>query len=367
MSEILQKMSHLLKIKRAELCKGCIKPEKYYGPFKDGYCSTCKGEDEFGQTLNSEEKRKFTELTDNLFIKSAKDNKMIAIGLSGGKDSTLLVNRVIQRSKELGVNNTIAAITVRIPTESETIIPNLNKFKNIVKSKNLPVKFYEIRPSFDLYQFYKDIILSNVIVVRDERTADACNMCSDLLESLVIKKAVQLGCDLILFGLSPDESNRFIGKIPEEKLQQGLFPKKMAGKFTENVQDDFYHPSWGKVTVLFPFHYWEYDELEAKTKSLDYIEESDPLKTNCSLVYLNMVLDLFTLGKMVYIESYSRLIKEGSLSRSDGISYLKAFLSLVKNENSFVWTEHINPILEKFGMTFDELVDMRKEVLSKMN
>ena len=355
--------SSLLKIKRKGLCKLCIKPEKYYGPFDDGICSTCMNEDTYGKSLNKSEKIHLIETTDKLLRKASIEDKPIAIGVSGGKDSTLLVKKVIDRCEELGVNNKILCITVRIPTESKNLIPNLKKFKKMSKSLNFPIEFYEIKPSFNLYQFYKDIILSNKIIVNIQRTYEVCHICSDLLESLVIKKAIELGSNLIFFGLSPDETNRFIGRIPNHKLNNGLFPKKLENLLDQKVQNDFYHPNWGNVNVLFPFHYWNYNEKEAKEKSLKYIEESDPIKTNCSLVYLNMLLDLFTLGKMAYIESYSHLVRTGAMSRSDGITYLNTFLYLVKNKDSYIWREHINPILEKFELEFDELIKIRKEII----
>ncbi|MHA1830875.1 MAG: hypothetical protein ACTSWR_05015, partial [Candidatus Helarchaeota archaeon] len=261
-----------LKIKRKELCKNCLKPEKYYGPFKDGLCSTCRGEDIWGQTLTESEKNELSKLTDELLINASKKGIPIAIGLSGGKDSTYLVKRIIQKFDELGIQNKIICITVRIPTESKNLVPNINNFKKIVKELNLPVEFYEIRPSFDMYKFYLDIILTDKIIIDIQRTYDTCNLCSDLLESLVIKKAIELGSNLIFFGLSPDESNRFIGKIPDEKLSHNWFPEILNDVLDPKVNDDFYSPKWATVKVFFPFHYCDYDENAARYESNQYIK-----------------------------------------------------------------------------------------------
>lgn len=386
MGHKLGKYAELFDPQHEHFCQGCIKPEHFYGPFSDNLCSVCRGEQtatELGhRTLSEDEKKKLSQLTDETIIRCSKEKKKIAMAYSGGKDSTSLVIRLIERAKQLGVDINIACITVRVPTEPPAIEMNIKKFSSVAKERGLPVEFYDIAPEFDMYAFYKDLFLneeynrllmSDFSIIRKSNIQEAnqstsliCGICSYMLESLVIKKALELGTDVIMNGLSPDEVGRYIGRISDEHLQQGLMPVNLRGKFSKKIEDSYYNSSWGKVLVLFPYHYWHYNEKEAREQSEAFIVKTHSLQTNCAIVFIGTILDLVTVKKVFYIDYFATLIRSGMMSKEDGSELAHMLYSAISNQQSPLWTELIDPTLQKFGMSFEDFIEARRGVLMKL-
>ena len=115
------------------------------------------------------------------------DNDIIAIGVSGGKDSLVLLKAMALFSRFSPKKFTIKAITI-------DMFAGKSDFSKIQKlCTDLNVEYHIVNS--DIYQ----------IVFEERKESNPCSLCSKLRRGMLNTKAIELGCNKLALGHSSDD------------------------------------------------------------------------------------------------------------------------------------------------------------------
>ncbi|NLK63011.1 MAG: tRNA 2-thiocytidine biosynthesis protein TtcA [Fusobacteria bacterium] len=176
------------------------------------------------------------------FIKAIKDYNMIedgdkiAIGISGGKDSLMLLNLFIELSKDKSKKFQFIPISLN-PGFKDDDINNLEKY---LKSLNLDYKIYDTN------------IWNIVFEERDEK--NPCSLCAKMRRGILYKKAEELGCNKLALGHHYDDI-----------IETALINMFYSGNFKTMVPK--IKSETGNFTLIRPMAYIEEESIESYIKN----------------------------------------------------------------------------------------------------
>lgn len=246
----------------------------------------------------------------------------IVMGLSGGKDSTLLLYTLTHK---YGLKVLPVAVDMGfLPKVAKDNISQTCKVMGITF-----VLFDGVARHFmELYRWifaHRKDPVTNPNMYNLMLTGQVCGTCSDLLEGFVIKEAAKRRIPLVLFGLSPDQNRRFTYEIPRTRMEETWVPD-FALTHTKDFTPEFLAAWWNPAKfsviprVISPNHAWKYSEAETivAVEKLGLIppKKADPLVTNCDVLWALSVYDARVYGCNVYIFPFANLVREGKADRS---------------------------------------------------
>jgi hypothetical protein len=246
----------------------------------------------------------------------------VAMGLSGGKDSTHLLYTLIHK-----YHLKVLPVAVDMGFMTNVAKANISQTCQVLGIEC--VWFDAVAPHFvELFKWiftHRHDPPSRPGIMYEMLTGRVCPPCSDLLEGFVIQEAAKRKIPLVLFGLSPDQNARFTYEIPRDALTGSWAPEFVQAHpsdFSAKFRAAWWDPSRFSVVprVISPYHAWKYSEAEtiASVEALGLIppKKADPLVTNCDVLWAFSVYDARVYGCNGYIFPFARLVREGKADRA---------------------------------------------------
>jgi tRNA(Ile)-lysidine synthase TilS/MesJ len=303
-------------------CQNCILPNGFLGIKLDqeGLCNFCT--DPFYKNSNWSKKnpkedirikasqnwretiKKITESKNNI-----KYNCIL--GYSGGKDSTALLDMLINDFKLKPL-----AVTINNGHLTDIARENIQKTLKTLNYSSHHICIENAVPTFN--KLFKYIFLnhnSNEKII----TGKVCDYCCDLMHSILVKQAINKKISIIFLGYSPDQIKRYFYEIPKEYIKQKWFPDFILKQpFDENDRKFFLNPREIKnekiPRILLPYHIIDYDEKEIidRLNSKNLIEKgkADPVLTNCHVGKAAILYDFYRFGGLSYALQYAELVRQ---------------------------------------------------------
>lgn len=321
-------------------CKKCIMPRNFpdISFDKNGVCSFCNGEKKFGISADRNimelinKKNKLREDMEEFFkfARGKGGEYDCLVPLSGGKDSAYLLWLLSKKYKlKCLAYHVKKSIVPKLATANvELVASKLGIDLIIYKSKRVE----EISNKIYSYCLTKPH--------SDGCVKTTCRACYLILQSTLMKVAVQKQIPFIAMGFSPDQIEYNFYEIPKDRIyNEKWLPAEIPVEkiLSRDELKVYWNPNYYDNLVnfprfFFPFHVLDYNEEEIVSKidelSLIPRKKSSPLKTNCHLNWLMMQIDMQMLGYNPYVESFSELIRQGKTSRYKWV-FLDSMLSKV--------------------------------------
>jgi hypothetical protein len=314
--------------KDVTICRKCIIPHNYKGfPLhEDGLCQFCKDNSYTGikKTVDDETRKAHCAELDTA-LDAARDRGKyydVAVGFSGGKDSSFLTMVLKERFKLR-----VLGIVIDHSFFPERVEDNIN---NVSKKLNLDIIRHSIDPVFMekyfrfKFEHYKEKSASIFDTV--------CGECSNIIEGMVMKLASQLAIPVVLIGLSPEQTNRYFFRISREHIRSSWIKSSfIEPEFTDRDRTYIWNPqseAENDLEVYFPFHVWDYN-VQKITNALSengVLDEIDahPLNTECHILHTMRYLDKRNLGYDPRIGPFSDLVRT---QKADRAEYIQKFYS----------------------------------------
>ncbi len=355
--------NNLFYCKRCINHKGCISVEIR----DDGICNHCKEPDKFFTvSIPSEVKEEKSEEMERIMDKIRMDHGSrkydLVVGFSGGKDSTYLLYllSIVHRLNVL-------AVTVNSGYMNKISFQNI---KQTVSKLNIDHIFIE--PPIEVFtKLYKWLILnfdSNELPTMKP----ICDICTDMLDGLVIKEAARRSIPYVFIGFSPDENARYFFEITEEKLSRSWMPDYWNSNFfTDEERKWWWDPEeFGKENiprVILPLHIWPYNEKNiietVEREGLVRKGKADPLKTNCIVIWGLGMYDINRFGFHMYRIQLAKLVRQGLADRDHWLEIFNRIEPLIaKGEFN---TAYIHQFLDQIKMTKEEILNLAQKRRNK--
>jgi tRNA 2-thiocytidine biosynthesis protein TtcA len=115
-----------------------------------------------------------------------RDGDRVAVGLSGGKDSTTLLEALVRLQKRAPIRFSVCAFTI----EQGKFLAPIHPFQGYLAERNIDWTYVEDAPSLRLL---------------DEQPDHGCDLCSRFRRRAVYEVARKLGANVIAFGHTADD------------------------------------------------------------------------------------------------------------------------------------------------------------------
>ncbi|MFX1417649.1 MAG: hypothetical protein ACFE9N_01885 [Promethearchaeota archaeon] len=353
-------------IERQHICNKCILPDGFLGINLDskGECNFCR--DPKHENVNwtrtvIDQKRRDNALKDwNSIVKDMQKNHGKAqydciLGYSGGKDSTALLDYLVNKLK-------LDPLCVTSDTGFMTSIAKDNMRDTLAQINVDHVLIEECIPTFTkLYKWHFFNHSSNEKFL----ARFICDYCSDLIHSIVVKQAIKREIPYVFFGYSPDQIARYFFEMSREQIIEEWMPDLVFNDPVFDGSDKQWYLAYEEINsgklprVLLPYHVIPYHERDIikLVESKKYIKKghADPLLTNCNVVHAATFYDFNRYGGILYAYQYAELVRQNPESRKKWLRTLKISAPLIL-ENNFKRKE-VNAFLNKIGVSQDELLE----------
>jgi hypothetical protein len=356
------------------ICDNCILPNGFLGIIlnENGVCNFCEKPDHVNMNwskvkITGDMRKRHLENWSHLIKeKQQKDNDQqydCIIGYSGGKDSTALLDLLIN---EYGLSPLAVTVDTGFMTEvaeqniRDTLFKmNFNKNHLFIKDASKTfIKLYKWH--FLNHNSHKKSLIGNI-----------CDNCSDLIHSIIVKESIKRNIDLVLFGYSPDQIKRYFYKIPKKEALNDWQPNlDTNGSFNKEDLKWFIDPLEISIEeipqIILPYHVLKYDEEKIKkrveSKGLIRKGKTDPILTNCHVVKAALMYDLYRYGGLTYALQYAELIRQEEdikLRKKIRKNWLRIYKNTAKSILSGTFAkEGINKFFNTVGISKDELLEL---------
>jgi tRNA(Ile)-lysidine synthase TilS/MesJ len=355
------------------ICQKCILPDSFLGINLDdnGLCDFCRdptyenpnwSKIQITEELKSKAIQDWNDALEKLCIRDSKRDYDCILGYSGGKDSTALLDLLINK-----YDLKVLAITVYTGHMSRVAKENINKTLKTLDYAKHHLFFEDAISTFN--KLYKHLFLSHSSN-KNILTGKVCDLCSDLIHSILVKEAIKRKIPYIILGYSPDQIKRYFYEISEDEIKQNWYPEFINKKpFSENDRSFFINPSKirGKKIprILLAYHVLPYKEekiiKEVNSKNLIEKGKTDPVITNCNVVKAGLMYDFYRFGWLSYALQYAELIRQESNEkkhRNLRKKWLRICISIAKLiiNGKFAKNE-IDQFLKKIGLSKETLLN----------
>lgn len=353
-------MRQFNKNKVKKRCSQCINSECYI-ELINGVCLECieynKSKLEQPSESPSKQDDELKELNDSIrkFYGVGKKGYDALVLFSGGKDSTILIHRLIQEHPKLRV----LSVTIDNHFLSPVTIQNINQ---IISTLNVNHYFYRTGDRIH-ERAYKYAIEH----VKGRGGAHVIDMIDgDLFHDIAFHLAAKMEIPLVLSGLSKEQTHDILHlssfKLPRERL---LAKREQSGflnlsEFTTELdyQSYFWSPEQYQTLpeVIFPNSVWNYSHNEI-TEVLDIkcglsSNRLEPLLTNYQMIPMINAIDIHQIGYSSFEPEFAKMIREG---KADQAHWLNLFQL---NEYIFRYTRlfdsELKSILEKLDLRYED-------------
>ncbi len=355
------------------ICQNCIITDGFVGlnVNQKGLCNYCADpshinpnwkKSEIIDSLKAEKLENWKNLIKKLQEKYGDKEYSCVIGYSGGKDSTALVDTFLHE-----YNLRPFLITINVGFMTDVAKNNIEQTLKKLKLHQDHLFIVDAAPTFGkLYKYHFLNHISNEKLL----SIDVCHSCTDLMHTILVKEAMKMKLDYVFIGFSPDQISRyFYDTSTEDTLRDGL-PKPLDFKKTLTDEDLQWFLDENidieKIPeVIYPYHVIEYDEQKIieRIESKRYIEvgKGDPVLTNCHVVKVAMMYDLFRYGGVSYALQYAELVRQKppklrKKSRKDWLRLMVMIGRQILNNTFDV--DGMNDFFKKTGLTREELINI---------
>jgi hypothetical protein len=360
-------------IDQKQICKRCILPDGFLGVSLnlEGNCGFCVDADHENtnwsrMTIDDERRenalKNWNNIVQEMQVNHGKVKYDCILGYSGGKDSTALLDHLVN---ELGL--TPLAVTSDTGFMTEIAKDNMKVTLEQIDVDHVFIE--DCIPTFTkLYKYHFLNHNSNDIFL----ARDICDYCSDLIHSIVVKEAIKREIPYVLFGYSPDQIFRYFFEMPREEVIKEWKPQLLENEFFDENDSRWYLTneeieSGALPRILLPYHVIAYQEQDIidLVESKDYIKKghTDPLLTNCNVVHAATFYDFNRYGGILYAYQYAELVRQNPESRKKWLRTLRISAPLIL-ENKFKRKE-VNTFFEQIGVSQHEMVELIQQQLER--
>jgi tRNA(Ile)-lysidine synthase TilS/MesJ len=325
-----------------KVCASCVLPETFPGIRFDagGVCNHCRsfaGRKEKHDAEKARYRQKFLDVLGQCKKASRRSHDVI-MAYSGGKDSSFTLKLL---KEQYGLN--VLAITFNHGFVSPQALRNIQRV-----TETLNVDHIMMTPGREtLCRAFTRTLESDVYPLKSlERASSICTTCMNLVKSFVIKTAVEQGVPVIAYGWSPGQAPmassvlrlnpsmvkqmqetlvRTLGTIMGDDLapyllDQERYDKRASGETLPDGESVMY--------AVHPLAFIDYreEEIMSEIRMLGWEapQDTDANSTNCLLNAFANRVHLTRHGFHPYAFEIAGLVREGCMSREDGLAKLSA-------------------------------------------
>ncbi|MBU0969558.1 MAG: hypothetical protein KKC20_02870 [Proteobacteria bacterium] len=304
-------------------CEKCFLPETY-SPLIHGICGHCRTHGPTRNTLTQKEQDRMQDEMDFLIeaaMGSGSRRYHVLVLFSGGKDSSYLLHRMIERYK--GIQ--ILALTVDNTFMSPIAMENVTAI-----IQQLGIDHMMVRPRAGFMEKMFRYAFTHLNERGCAGTVDQFD--GDFFCDVARNIAAQMGIPYILCGLSRDQVAHVLGldtfltsRQAEAKKREHVAGIRLADIFDAHELRHWWNGSaWPlekRPQMLFPFFIWNLSEsfIKKRVLALNLMPRGDesPLVTNNSLVPLMGVVDMVRLGYSSFEPEFARMVRDGKTCRKE--------------------------------------------------
>ena len=356
-----------------DICQNCIVTNSFFGLKinSDGLCDFCVNPAHVNPNWKKVQIRKAMKqscLQDwNNTVKEMKElygdqENCCVLGFSGGKDSTALVDMLINEYH-------LRPFLVTLNTGYMTDIA-INNIKQTLQKMNLEKDHIFIDDAIPLFTKLYRFLFYNHNSNEKGLTLEICHLCTDILHTLLVKEAMKKKLKFVVIGFSPDQIARYFYETsPKDTLRDGLpRPEKFKKTLDKNelkLYLDENLPLDSLPRVLYPYHVIHYDEHEIikriEAKELIDKGKGNPVLTNCHVVKVALMYDLYRYGGITYALQYAELIRQKPIHERKKARKELLIVLLSFSRSIFRGTfnmEGFNRFFKRIGTTREELLEV---------
>ena len=310
--------------KTYNICQNCILTDGSFGVKvnSDGLCSYCSNPNyitptwkkvTIQNTMKKEKLANWNNTIRQMQEKYGSQDYCCVLGYSGGKDSTALLDTIVNE-----YNLRPFLVTVDTGFMTDVAKDNIKKTLGKMGLENDHIFIEDAITTFT--KLYKYFFLDFKPEPNGKAlTLEICHTCTDLIHTILVKEAMKRNLNIVIIGYSPDQIARYFYETsPEDTFEYGL-PCPLEFKETLDSDDLRWYLNENIFLkelprVLYPYHVIDYDEKEIinriESKGLIEIGKGDPVLTNCHVVKAGLMYDLFRYGGITYAVQYAELIRQ---------------------------------------------------------
>lgn len=350
------------KNKVSKRCSQCINSERYI-EIKNGICLECV-------EYNASQLKYESEISKNqhLELKGLDDSIATFYGLgkrgydalvlfSGGKDSTMLIHRLIQDHPKLR----FLSVTIDNHFLSPVAIENVNQ---IVGALDVNHFFYRTGD-----QIHKKAFRYAIENVKNRGGAHVIDrMDGDLFHDIAFHLAAKMEIPLVLSGLSKEQARDILlidsFELPKERLmtrrEQSGFLNLSEFATDADYQNYFWSPKSYQALphVLFPNSVWNYsfDEISKVlyTQCGLSSKQLEPLLTNYQLISVINAIDIRQIGYSSFEPEFAKMVREGKINRTHWLNLFQFNEYIFKHTHLF--DQELKKIMGKLDLNYDECI-----------
>jgi tRNA(Ile)-lysidine synthase TilS/MesJ len=307
-------------------CTRCVLPGTFPGIRFDaaGVCQFCLEDPAAEAEARRLELRSRLDLAIDNARKATTDYQGI-VAFSGGKDSTYTL---MMLARDHGLR--CLAVTVDNGFLSDSAVENCKKVTDALGVDHI---FY--KPAFGfMRKMYTESLNGGVHAPASiKRASDVCSSCINLINTQMIKLAVQHNVSLIaggyLGGQVPKDSAVLELEIGTLRTGRAATLQRYKTRFGEEAQRHFSLPdgSSGHLTIINPMlaEVYSEEEIVEKIKDLGWVRPNDTggHSSNCRLNDLGIMVHHKRYGFHPYAFELAELVRKGFMDRDTAIAKLE--------------------------------------------
>jgi tRNA(Ile)-lysidine synthase TilS/MesJ len=318
-----------------KICTNCVLPETFPGISFDagGRCSFCQKYrgSEAQEAVKDRFKEKFLKSLEGVRGKGSYD---ALAAYSGGKDSTFTLMMLKQE-----VNLKVLAITLDHGFVSPTAVRNIQHVTGVLDMDHLMV-----RPGAEtLRTVFRGSMEPGLYPMKAlERASGICNSCMNLVKSLLLKTAIEMHVPMVVYGWSPGQapvqSSVFKTNAPMIRQMHKAMTepiRKMVGERLSGFLLEEHHFEKGATPesdrfpyLVNPLAFTGYSEerILEEIRKIGWVDpkDTDANSTNCLLNSFSNEVHLQQYGFHPYAFEIAGLVREGYMTREEGLKKLAA-------------------------------------------
>ncbi len=354
------------------VCQNCILTDGFFNLRinSEGLCDFCADpahinpnwkKVQINDSLRKEKQDDWNKVITNLQEKFGDSEYCCVLGFSGGKDSTALVDTFVNEYH-------LKPFLVTIDTGYMTDVA-MNNIKQTLKKMNLEDDHVFINSAIPIFTSLYKYLFFNHDSNEKGLTLEICHICTDILHTILVKESINRGLDYVMIAFSPDQIARYFYETSQKDTFEDGLPR--PPEFKELLEEN--ELEWFLTEdilieelprVLYPYHVIEYDEKEVisriESKGLIDKGKGNPVVTNCHVVKVALMYDLYRYGGITYALQYAELVRQKT-TKEERIKARKELLIvlLLFSRTIFRGTlnvEGFNRFFKRIGTTKEELL-----------
>lgn len=328
-----------------KVCNNCTLNDSIFSVSinDNGLCNYCVKSEKKDNNVSIEEYADMEKQLKDAFDKQRQLPYQVVLAYSGGKDSTFTLFKLRERFK-------VSVLTVTFDNGFLTEQTRRNIHE---ATANLGVDNITIKPSFSKLAKVFDLAGAKEIFPKKalERASSICTACIGLVKTTVYKEAILRKIPFVCFGWTPGQVQV---KSPIIRLDYRMLlanQKQIQAPIIKALGDEykkyFIDPEWLEDEkeyvpyLVYPLVFSNYneDEIFDTIKSIGWRKpgDTDMNSTNCLLNSYANYIHIRDYGFNPYTLEIAGLVREGFLSREEGLKKLAAsgedsVIEYVKNE-----------------------------------